>query len=159
MKEIENLKYINLSNCNINDFTSIKGLKNIQEINISNNPIQDINFLNEFECKNSLITFICSDNKIIDISSLSEFYYLKEIYLNNNNIFDLSPLFNIFSLFFLDLRFNSINNLILNDDDHVDDNIFVSTKLKLKNDNIIINNIFNNNISQLKVNGVFIKLD
>ena len=101
------------------DISVLKDLNNIKDLDLSNNKITDISVIKNL--KNLMILNI-SNNEIEDISVLKNLKKLKKLILYNNQITDISVIKNLNNLEFLDIDYlklesdqikyiNSLNNL------------------------------------------------
>ncbi|MBM7606370.1 LPXTG-motif cell wall-anchored protein [Metabacillus crassostreae] len=93
MKQLEDLM---LMNNNISDITVLSGLTKLAFVNLANNKIEDIRPL--LGSKDHMYTLDLSGNPIKDISSLSQFENLFDLYLDQTLITDLTPLLELYSL-------------------------------------------------------------
>ena len=82
---LKNLEAIEISECQFEDITPLKGLKKLKYIEIDRNRIKDV-------------------------SPLAEMTQLEHLKLYNNLIEDVSPLANLTNLRYLDIHFNVDNN-------------------------------------------------
>lgn len=95
IEDITNLKYflnlysINLSNNKIENINALGELNNIKVVDLSKNKISNISVLNNFI---SLDSLRLSSNIINDISALSNFNSIEYLKLDNNQIEDITPL-------------------------------------------------------------------
>ena len=81
----------------------------LTHIYLSNNRIVDISTLSN--CS-SLKYLDLASNKIVDISALSNCFSLEYLFLDNNKILDVSALYNCSSITYLYLNNNKIKNKI-----------------------------------------------
>ena len=138
IKEMENLKELNIPSSyfggkKINNMQEIHYAYNLKELFIGSNVLKgNIDFLKNLN--NLEILYIDRENKIKDITSLSNLINLKTLDLSGNQIEDITPLSNLTNLKSLNLSENKIKDIT-----------------SLKNlDNLIINGSINlnyNNIS------------
>ncbi|WP_226670850.1 leucine-rich repeat domain-containing protein [Metabacillus litoralis] len=93
MKQLEDVM---LMNNDISDITVLSGLTKLAFVNLANNQITDIGPL--LSSKDEMYTLDLSGNPIKDISSLSQFENLFDLYLDETLIADLTPLLELYSL-------------------------------------------------------------
>ena len=117
-----NLVSLNLEGNGIEDLNPLYNLKNLQELNLRNNSITDLEKIN-FNAISDLPLIVLNleanalklgnDERIrlSDIGLLSQFSQLKELYLRENDIEDISPLESLGNLEILDLRDNRITDI------------------------------------------------
>ena len=84
------------------DISVLKDLNNIKDLDLSNNKITDISVIKNL--KNLMILNI-SNNEIEDISVLKNLKKLKKLILYNNQITDISVIKNLNNLEFLDIDY------------------------------------------------------
>lgn len=117
IKSLTKLKTLNLANNQLNNsYTSIENLYALTKLNLVGNNIQDLNSIaelinninngNNLTCK--LTDLSLSDNKLKDISILSNVPTLTNLYLSNNEIEDIEPLKGNTSLRLLDVSRNQL---------------------------------------------------
>jgi internalin A len=117
IEDITNLRYsfdlvsLNLSNNKIENIDALRDLNNLKVIDLNKNKISDINILNNFKSLDSLRLSSNLINNISALSNLNDIVYLnlesnqieditplkfieiKELFIGNNKIFDLSPIY------------------------------------------------------------------
>jgi len=128
LKDLKELKYLNVSDNNMYDFqfselphleelylwgndfqniTFLKNNKSLKVLNLTMNWISDISVLSDFL---ELEILHLAENSIQDISSLSKLKNLKKLYLRENSIQDISALETSESLEYLDIQENPIQH-------------------------------------------------
>lgn len=126
LQNLYNLVSLNVSYNKIKDIDLLKSLKNLKDINLRKNQISDILSISNFK---NLYSLNLSSNKINDLKPLSNIFHIKELNLENNqienvnplksiqidelfigenNIIDLSPLYSSFKL--KNIQFINVNN-------------------------------------------------
>ncbi|CAL6065156.1 F5/8_type C domain-containing protein [Hexamita inflata] len=86
----------------------LKDLTNLRSINISNSYINSITVLSNFP---NLTEIIMMDNEIADIQVLAQLTKLTKLYMRKNNISDIESLKELINLKEIDLGNNSISNI------------------------------------------------
>lgn len=89
LKKLFNLTYLNISNNKVKNIDAINNLKNLNHIHLNKNNITDISPLCHFK---SFSYLDLSSNEINDITSLSNIETFDKLNLENNQIEDISPL-------------------------------------------------------------------
>ena len=108
LKEAESIKFLPLSNKNIESLEGLQYFKNLNHLNLDQNKIKD---LNPLKALINLQILTLSDNFIQDISPLSNLIQLKDLNLNHNQVKDLSPLKNLLALSYLFLAHNNVTDI------------------------------------------------
>ena len=85
-----NVKYLDLSGCNINDFSFLASMPNLECAVLTQTYISDLSVLEN--CKNLTWLDLANCTALKDISSLSELKNLKYLNLSATKVKDLSPL-------------------------------------------------------------------
>ncbi len=101
---------VNMSSTMENGYSLFRNLKELYAVDLSNNHLQSIDGLNELD-RSKLEILYLQNNQISDISFLSEFTNIKKLVLSNNNLNDISALGSLSSLDFLYLDHNCISNI------------------------------------------------
>ena len=107
LKKFTNLEYLDMSNAQITDITSLSYLKKLRVLYLQRNNISDISPLKELA---GLEVLSLNGNRISDISTLSALASLTELYIRDNIITDYSPLANLKKLNILYLKGNTSVN-------------------------------------------------
>ncbi len=107
LKKFTNLEYLDMSNAQITDITSLSYLKKLRVLYLQRNNISDISPLKELA---GLEVLSLNGNRISDISTLSALASLTELYIRDNMITDYSPLANLKKLNILYLKGNTSVN-------------------------------------------------
>lgn len=107
LKKLTNLEYLDISNAQITDITSLSYLKNLRVLYLQRNNISDISPLKGLT---GLEVLSLNGNRISSISSLSALTSLTELYIRDNIITDYSPLVNLKKLNILYLKGNTSVN-------------------------------------------------
>jgi Leucine-rich repeat (LRR) protein len=109
LSELPFLKSLSLSNNRIEDFSFVKNL-NLNTMTISSSKLRNIDFLST---QLNLISLYLDGNEISDISEIAKFSNLESLSLSNNlNLKDLSPLNGLGKLKNLDISNTGVNSLI-----------------------------------------------
>lgn len=119
IKYLKNLTTLNFANNRLNNnYTSIEELYSLQNLNLDGNNIQSLDSINKLltninDNKKSLklVNLSLSNNKLTDISVLSNISTLTNLYLANNNIANIEPLKTNTSLKILDISGNQISDI------------------------------------------------
>ena len=88
-KQLVNVKYLDLSQNNFSEFSSLQSLENVQHLDLNSN---DLTNLDDFPTLTKLHTLILSHNKIIDFTALNNATALKTLEIANCGEIDLSSL-------------------------------------------------------------------
>ena len=116
-KKLEKLNYIPnrddvyMLNLSLNELTSLEGLefpKYLQILYLNDNKIIDVSDLSNLV---NLQILALSYNKITDVSALSNLVNLRLLWLHNNKITDVSALSNFVNLQILYLSYNQITDV------------------------------------------------
>jgi Leucine-rich repeat (LRR) protein len=107
IKDLTNLKKLDLGNNQINDISFLKDLTQLTALRLSDNPIQDISVLKNLT---QLTHLYLSGNQIQDISALQNLTQLTHLVLSYNQISDIGVLENLRSLEQLALGGNPITD-------------------------------------------------
>ncbi|MBK8501050.1 MAG: leucine-rich repeat domain-containing protein [Saprospiraceae bacterium] len=102
------LKFLDLSNNQLDNIEFIKGCPNLNELRLEGNRIKNIDSL--ALCKQLEILDL-SRNLIMDLSTLNQCQKLKQLFLQGNSLTDLNPLMSLKSLIELNLSENSIKDI------------------------------------------------
>ncbi|CAL6088514.1 leucine-rich_repeat domain-containing protein [Hexamita inflata] len=97
-----NLERLNLSRNEVEDLSPLRSLVSLIDVNLSFNKIWNIDPL----LKLNVQKLVLSNNKIVDINSLSE--NLREVYLRSNQIVHVKPLASMTQIQYLDIAVNPI---------------------------------------------------
>ena len=108
LKDMTNLKQLNLNSVVIGDIGALKNLKNIEILNLERNNISDISALKDMTSLKKLILY---ENKISDIGALKNMTSLDYLELDYNQIGDISVLKNLTNLSYLSLNGNKISDI------------------------------------------------
>ena len=102
LKQLNNLRYLDLGNNQIVDITSLKQLNNLRYLSLAGrNQIVDITPLKQLS---NLIQLRLFGNQIVDITPLKQLSNLIQLRLFGNQIVDITPLKQLSNLRYLDLR-------------------------------------------------------
>lgn len=102
------LKTLNLNNNQISDLSNIKDLSGtLDNFSIDNNPISDFSVLENFD----LVSFSANGAGVKSLDFISNYKKINEIYVNNNSITTLSPLFKCTSILNIEVSGNKLKNL------------------------------------------------
>ena len=131
LKNLPNLKSLDLKNCTIDDVNSLKSLNNLVTLTIENCNLDDISFVQDLTQLKTLrlphnniedISFIqgltqldyidVAHNKIEDISVFNILVNLENLSLDSNNIKDITPLKNITNWKKIDIEKNPIEIVV-----------------------------------------------
>lgn len=108
ISKLTNLRYLNLkSNHNIQDYSFLPKLNDLNSLNLSNNRILDASFLSELT---SLLSLNLTGNQIRNTSFLSKLTNLTSLVLAGNQVEDVSFLSKLKSLSSLNLSSNNIKD-------------------------------------------------
>ncbi|MBN2795043.1 MAG: leucine-rich repeat domain-containing protein [Clostridia bacterium] len=91
---LENLKHLELTNCNIGSLTFITNLKALDYLDLSWNLLSEIQVLKDM---NTLTYLDISFNKITDLSPLKSLTQLESLYVNGNYISDYESIESLLS--------------------------------------------------------------
>lgn len=107
LKNLSNLKHLDISGTKINDLTSISDLVHLEYLNISNTSISDLAAISNLT---NLKTLKCNNSKVTDISILQRFKDLDtlEVFNDNEVLIDFSPLKKLTEFKALKCSYNSI---------------------------------------------------
>jgi len=108
LDRLTNLQVLSLANNQIISLPMLGDLPNLDWLDLSNNGISDINKL-PLESLKNLFGLTLTGNRISDISPLGELTNLRQLCVRNNRITDISPLGSLYSLQWLGLCGNPIN--------------------------------------------------
>ena len=108
-KDLEKIKSLNASNCQISNLTGLGKMTGLTELFLTENQIVDITPLKGLD---QLTNLNLRNNKISDISPIVGLTNLTHLTLSGNHIKDIQPLSNLTQLTDLILSFNDINNII-----------------------------------------------
>ncbi|CAL6061960.1 leucine-rich_repeat domain-containing protein [Hexamita inflata] len=97
-----NLERLNLSRNEVEDLSPLRSLVSLIDVNLSFNKIWNIDPLQKLNVQK----LVLSNNKIVDINSLSE--NLREVYLRSNQIVHVKPLASMTQIQYLDIAVNPI---------------------------------------------------
>lgn len=106
--DVKNIKKLAATQYHISDLKGIEHLINMKYLNLFENKIKDITPLSNLK---KLEDLDLGYNEINDISQISSLINLKNLSLYENKIKDVTPLSNLNKLEDLDLKINEINNL------------------------------------------------
>jgi len=102
---LENIDEFELSSSDINDLDGVQFCIHAKSIDLSDNRIADLSPLSELV---NLEELNLSDNEISFIDSLGNLTHLKSLNLSNNMVEDIEPLFELKNLEYVDLTGNAI---------------------------------------------------
>jgi hypothetical protein len=102
---LEDIEEIEMTNFDINDLAGAEYCKRVVFMNLSNNCITDISPISGFSYLEELYL---SDNEIGYVDALSNLLKLRVLDLSNNAIDDLSPLFDLPDLEYVNVTSNPI---------------------------------------------------
>lgn len=102
--KLEKLKVVDLSKNNISDINVLNNLKSLYSINLSSNKINNLSAFSKFE---SFEILNLENNQVEEITPLKSIA-IKELFIGENNIIDLSPLYS--SLKTKKIGFLNVNN-------------------------------------------------
>ena len=127
--KLSEVRFLQLKNCHLSDFSFINELNNLEEIYLNNNEIETFPILNNKE----MWILDISDNKLEGIPDFSKINCSQILMKNNEikNISNITSVLNMESLDFLDLSNNKIeeipninnNRIYINLDNNFIDNI------------------------------------
>jgi Leucine-rich repeat (LRR) protein len=110
LADCKSLKYLNISsNDHIEDISPLADCSNLVELDLSGNMLTDkqISQFATFSCADNLLTLRLNNNQIQNIFQVgATFKNLQELSLNNNRLYDLSPLIHLKKLNELDVQCN-----------------------------------------------------
>ncbi len=92
----------------LNDFSALEGLTQLEHLEIYNTGCNDLGFLANLS---NLIYLDLDQNNLSDISILSNLTKLEILFLNHNNISDINALSNLTDLTYLYLRSNNVSDI------------------------------------------------
>jgi len=104
---LTHLESLNLSMNQIRDLTPLAGLHSLKTLDVHDNPM--IEDLSPVATLASLETFIIRFDSASDISALADLHHLKHLDLSGNRISNLSPVAELTSLAYLDVRYNPLS--------------------------------------------------
>ncbi len=107
LKNLTNLEYLSIHFNNIEDISALENLTMLTDLNLQENFIEDITPLSNLT---ELTKLNISENSILDISALSNLTNLVELDISDNNITDLTPLLSLPNLKILDVSNNPIED-------------------------------------------------
>ena len=110
LASLTQLEYLNIETNNISDISILTQLSNLQGLSTGRNPIIDISVVNQIPNLNSLalVGLNLEDNEILFLGANTN---LQTIWLNQNNITDLTPLTSMVYLSSLDFSNNLVADL------------------------------------------------
>ncbi len=110
LASLTKLEYLNIETNNISDISILTQLSNLQGLSTGRNPIIDISVVNQIPNLNSLalVGLNLEDNEILFLGANTN---LQTIWLNQNNITDLTPLTSMVYLSSLDFSNNLVADL------------------------------------------------
>jgi len=108
IRDLINLRRLNLIDNKISDILPIKDLTNLTELYLSDNNISDISSINNLISLKELWLF---NNQLKDIQTLGNLKYLTELALQSNQLSDISFLKDLVNLNGLSLSGNQIKNI------------------------------------------------
>ncbi len=120
VEHLFNLRDLFLNNNSISDIFAVASLPYLTTLSLNNNSISDISAVADLPYLNTLqylTTLSLKDNTISDISAVADLPYLSGLFLNNNAIFDISPLVENIGLErddVVDVRGNPLNDAAIN---------------------------------------------
>ncbi|MGL5916302.1 MAG: leucine-rich repeat domain-containing protein, partial [Culicoidibacterales bacterium] len=94
------LEWIQIMNAQVSSIDFLTNLENLKYVTLSENKISDISALRN---KKKLVYLFLGKNKVTDVTPLSENTALQTIDLNDNRLVDINPLKNLVNLEFLDV--------------------------------------------------------
>ncbi|CAL6057595.1 leucine-rich_repeat domain-containing protein [Hexamita inflata] len=97
-----NLERLNLSRNEVQDLSPFRSLVRLIDVNLSFNKIWNIDPLQKLNVQ----MLVLSNNKIVDINSLSE--NVREVYLRSNQLVHVKPLASMTQIQYLDIAVNPI---------------------------------------------------
>ncbi len=103
---LEEIEEFELSGCDINDLDGLQFCIQARSIDLSNNRITDLTPISQLI---NLEDLNLADNQIGYIDGLDNLVNLKNVHLSNNYIEDISPLFELGKLEYADLSGNKID--------------------------------------------------
>jgi len=104
------LTYLSLNNNNISDISSLQKLTALTELRLHCNSISNIAPLKNMT---SLTKLYLGENKIANVDALEALNFLEVLYLNSNeNIADISALFNLSAMQVLNISDCSVNQIV-----------------------------------------------
>ncbi len=110
MRSLTNLSYLDLSDNQISDITSLRLLTNLSHLELENNQISDITSL---QLLTNLSHLKLENNQISDITSLRSLTNLSHLELDNNQISDITSLRSLTNLSHLELDYNQISDITI----------------------------------------------
>lgn len=105
LDEIKELKFLNLSNNQLSDLTSLERLLNLKVLNLAYNNIRSIHELGNLE---ALEYLNLSNNAITDLTGISKLTKLKTLNLSNNQLSNVEELNSLENLKKIYLQGNNI---------------------------------------------------
>jgi len=122
LQHFRNLKVLNLANNQVSDLSPLENISALRELNLDNNQITDLQQLNlDLLAKIPLRIINLSNNysitadgqqlNLMDISLISKFSELEELYLSGGDVTDLTPISDLNKLIVLELRDNEIKDI------------------------------------------------